>query len=160
MSDELLARLATAAGFSVDWLDANGRPQRVAVDAQRALLESLGYAAQSPQQIGASLAQLQQQQQRRQLDPLLTHERNRPLSLAAEFSSNTPFILHLEDGRRVDGRLDGNACLPAIAEHGYHRLKIGERLLTIAVAPPACLTVEELTDGQRKHIWGLTAQVY
>ncbi|MEN0107503.1 MAG: 4-alpha-glucanotransferase, partial [Pseudomonas sp.] len=74
MSDEQLARLATAAGLSVDWVDANGREQRVAVDAQRALLESLGYSAQSPQQIAASLAHLQQQARQRELPPLLTHE--------------------------------------------------------------------------------------
>ncbi len=160
MSDEQLASLSTAAGLSVDWLDANGRPQRVDVDAQRALLEALGYAAQSPQQIAASLAHLEEQQHRRELDPLLTHEMHKPLSLASEFAANTSFSLHLENGRRVDGRLDGHGCLPAIADYGYHRLQIGERLITIAVAPPACLSVEELTDGQRRHIWGLTAQLY
>ena len=160
MSDEQLASLAGAAGLSVDWVDANGRPQRVAVDAQRALLEALGYAAQSPQQISASLAHLQQEQQSYQLDPLLTHDLHRPLSLASEFSADASYVLHLEDGSRLDGRLDGNACLPALAQCGYHRLQIGERELTVAVAPPACLSVEELTDGQRKHIWGLTTQLY
>lgn len=160
MSDEQLASLATAAGLSVDWLDANGRPQQVNVDAQRALVEALGYAAQSPQQIAASLAQLNHEQQRRELDPLITHEAHRPLSLASEFAGNTSFALHLENGRRIDGRLDGNGFLPPIEHYGYHRLQIGERLLTIAVAPPACLSVEDLTDGQRRHIWGLTAQLY
>ncbi|MEK1942657.1 MAG: 4-alpha-glucanotransferase, partial [Pseudomonas sp.] len=91
MSDEQLASLATAAGLSVDWLDANGRPQQVDVDAQRALVEALGYAAQSPQQIAASLAQLNHEQQRRELDPLITHEAHRPLSLASEFAGNTSF---------------------------------------------------------------------
>lgn len=160
MSDEQLAGLATAAGLSVDWQDANNRPQRVDVDAQRALVEALGYPAQSSQQIAASLAHLQNEHHRRELDPLLTHELHRPLSLVSEFSADTAYSLHLENGRRVEGRLDGNGCLPAIAEYGYHRLQIGERLLTIAVAPPACLSVEELTDGKRKHIWGLTAQLY
>jgi 4-alpha-glucanotransferase len=160
MSDEQLASLSSAAGLSVDWLDANGRPQRVSVESQRALVESLGYAAQSPQQIAASLAHLEHEHHSRELPPLLTHELHRPLSLASEFASDTHYQLELEDGRRIDGRLDGNACLHAIEHCGYHRLHIADRELTVAVAPPACLSVEELTDGQRRHIWGLTAQLY
>ena len=72
MSDERLAQLAETAGLSLHWVDANGRAQHVTPDTQRALLEALGFPAQTPQQIAASLAVLRQQQHGASLPPLLT----------------------------------------------------------------------------------------
>lgn len=160
MSDALLAELAGAAGLSIHWTDADGRPQQVAPEAQRALLEALGYPAQSEQQLHAGLAHLEQQRSQAALAPLLTLDQGQPLSLARHFAADTPFQLQLEDGARVDARLDHEGRLPAIAACGYQRLLIGDQALTLAVAPPACQSVAQLSDHQRRHIWGLTAQLY
>ncbi|MEK1904520.1 MAG: 4-alpha-glucanotransferase [Pseudomonas sp.] len=158
MSDERLARLAQAAGFSLHWTDANGRPQYVAPDAQRLLLDALGYPAQSPQQIDAGLADLQEQQRSAGPDPLITLEQGQMLSLKEHFSPYSPFQLILEDGRHIDARLDANGNLPPISDCGYQQLRIGERQLTLAVTPGICRSVQELTGRTRS--WGITAQLY
>jgi len=55
MSDESLIRLATAAGLSVDWTDADNRRQRVEPQVLREVLGCLGLAAHSEADVQASL---------------------------------------------------------------------------------------------------------
>lgn len=157
MSDELLAELANSAGLNIDWTDANGRPQRVGADAQRSLLESLGYPAQSPQQVRESLAELQQRQAQSSLAPLMTLELQQAAALPG-FRADTPYKLTREDGSVHTGRLDAQGRISAGEVPGYHRLEIGEQVLTLAVAPTACRKVEDLCGNRRA--WGLTAQLY
>jgi len=71
MSDAQLEILASRAGLAVDWIDANGRPQKVAPSVLRSVLTGLGHPAGSAQEIDASLQQLQQVQETRQLPPLI-----------------------------------------------------------------------------------------
>lgn len=158
MSDAKLAQLAEAAGLSLHWVDANGRPQSVAPDAQRALVEALGFAAQTPEQIDNSLAELHQQQHGAGLAPLLTAEQGQVLNLDGHFAAHSAFQVILEDGSRVDGRLDSDGNLPALVECGYQQLRIGDQQVALAVAPPACRSVLELTGRARS--WGITAQLY
>lgn len=158
MNDERLAQLAEAAGLSLHWVDANGRAQHVAPDAQRALLEALGFPAQTPQQIADSLSALGQQQHGASLPPLLTAELGQVLRMNGHFPAHSAFQVILEDGRRIDGRLDDTGNLPALADCGYQQLYIGDQQITLAVAPPACCSVQELTGRARS--WGITAQLY
>lgn len=158
MSDAALAELARAAGLNVDWSDADGRAQQVAVSAQRALLEALGHRTDSPRQIAESLAILEERRSHASLPPLLTLERQHSLILSRHMQPDTPFLLICEGGERIDGRLDHAARLPPIDRCGYHKLLIGNRQITLAVAPPTCLSVGELTG--RRYAWGLTAQLY
>jgi 4-alpha-glucanotransferase len=72
MSDAQLETLASRAGLAVDWIDANGRPQKVAPSVLRNVLTGLGHPAGSAQEIDASLQELQQVQETRHLPPLLT----------------------------------------------------------------------------------------
>ncbi len=72
MSDAQLEILASQAGLAVDWIDANGRPQKVAASVLRAVLNGLGHPAGTAQEIDASLLQLQENQQRSHLPPLMT----------------------------------------------------------------------------------------
>jgi 4-alpha-glucanotransferase len=157
MSDTLLAELADAAGLSVDWQDANGRPQRVSPQAQRHLLETLGYPAQSPQQIQGSLAELRQRNASQSSAPLLTVEQGQAIRLTG-FMADQAYKLTREDGQVQSGRIDRHGYLPGQDLPGYHRLEIGEARLTLAVAPPACRSVEDLCG--KRHAWGLTAQLY
>ena len=158
MSDAALAKLARAAGLNVDWIDADGRAQHVAVPAQRDLLEALGHRAGSIRQIAESLTRIEEQRHSAPLPPLLTLEREQSVILNRHFQPDTPFLLICEGGERVDGRLDHAARLPPITRCGYHKLLIGSQQLTLAVAPPACQSVAELSG--RRYIWGLTAQLY
>lgn len=157
MSDERLEHLAKAAGLSIDWVDADGRDQRVQPEVLRAVLGGLGLSADTDAQIEESLEKLHLGHQACDLPPLITADQGSALSLEDFFASDTPYTLELEDGTRQSGKLDGRACLAAIEVPGYHRLQIADQSLTIAVAPPACPTVEEIAGPAA---WGITVQLY
>ncbi len=158
MSDEKLAELASAAGLLLDWVDANGQPRRVGPESQRGLLEAMGYAAQTPQQIAGSLASLNSRQQAARLGPLIVLDRCEVLSLAETEAPGRRYQLRLDDGRLLEGRLDADCQLLAPDTCGYHQLSIGDREACLAVAPPACPSVSELVGHDRA--WGLAAQLY
>jgi 4-alpha-glucanotransferase len=157
MSDTLLAELAKSADLYIDWTDAHGQPHAVTPDVQRSLLEALGYRAQSPVQIRASLALLGQQTAERNHESLLIQDQGHPCALTG-YSGNTPYQLSDEQGHVSFGRLDSDARLPALDTPGYYQLEIGDTQRLLAVAPPACLSVEQLCGN--RPIWGLTAQLY
>ena len=49
--------------------------------------------------------------------------------------------------------------LPPIAKAGYHRIESSDQQrLTLAVAPARCVTIADLTGGER--VWGLAVQTY
>ena len=89
MSDAQLEILASRAGLAVDWIDANGRPQKVAPSVLRNVLSGLGHPAGSAQEIDASLLELQATQQTHHLPPLITADVGVGLDLA-RFSSQKP----------------------------------------------------------------------
>jgi len=156
-NDEQLRTLAAAAGVAIHWIDADGQPQTVSPDVLRRILAGLELPADSDTQVMDSLARLRQTGEP---PPLLTLDQNQPLDLSIHFAPGSAFELSLEDGRLHAGRLDGQGCLPAIESPGYHRLQIGERQLTLAVAPPRCFGMADLGGDQPPHLWGLTAQLY
>jgi 4-alpha-glucanotransferase len=69
MSEAQLEILASRAGLAVDWVDANGRPQRVSAPVLRAVLAGLGLPADSDEAIETSLLNLQLEQQNKRLPP-------------------------------------------------------------------------------------------
>jgi 4-alpha-glucanotransferase len=160
MSNEQLEMLAAEAGLSVDWTDANDRPQRVSPDVLRKVLDGLGYPADNDEQITASLKQLEAENQTRTAPPLLTVDHGSNLDLSAWFEPETPFTLELEDGARLDAKLTANAALPALATVGYQQLTIAGQHLTIAVAPKTSYTMAMATRSELPRAWGLTAQLY
>lgn len=161
MSDKRLAELAQAVGLSIEWQDAAGQPQTVSPEAQRALLEAMGYPVQTSQQILESLATLQDRQRNRLAGPLLVAEQGQPLELPGDWAAGIPFQLHEEDSQQVHaGRLDARGRLPGFRTPGYHRLEVGDQQLLLAVCPPACPDVATLMNGKSRHIWGLAAQLY
>ncbi len=160
MSNDQLEHLATEAGLSVDWIDANGRPQRVSPEVLSNVLESLGFPARSHEEIDASLQKLKQAHHQPTPPPLLTVEHGNNLDLSAWFEPGTPFVLHLEDGASIDAALTAGATLPALAPVGYQQLSIAGQHLTIAVAPPTCFSMAMATDTQVPRAWGLTVQLY
>ena len=144
MNDEALRSRAREAGLAVDWVDATGQPRSVSSESLKRLLLALPENKNIPDV------------------PRLVTTRvgvRTPLpglsgksSLAAE--------LALEDGNTLPITLRGGKSLgvPPIRLPGYHRLRFADREVTLAVAPPRCLTLADVGGGQR--MWGVAAQIY
>jgi len=160
MSNEQLEALATEAGLSVDWIDANGRPQRVSPQVLCKVLDGLGYPADSHDEIDASLQRLLAANHQPTPPPLLTVDHGSNLDLSAWFEPGTPFVLLLEDGATIDANLTATGQLPALAPVGYQQLSIAGQHVTIAVAPETCFSMAMATDTEVARTWGLTVQLY
>ena len=138
MNEEAVLARARAVGIAVDWTDAMGRPQRVRTEALRRLLEALdGVDAPST-------------------PPLLTARIGRPIAIAG-LDADHAAELALEDGG-VKAVTIRAGTLPGIAQPGYHRLRFAGREIILAVAPPRCVTLQDIGGGER--MWGVAAQVY
>ncbi|MEB2518093.1 4-alpha-glucanotransferase [Pseudomonas sp. YuFO20] len=160
MSDAQLEILATRAGLAVDWIDANGRPQKVAPAVLRNVLTGLGHPAGSAQEIDASLVELQQVQETRHLPPLITADVGVGLNLAHFFEPLTPCEVHLEDGSHLSLKLDAEAVLPGLIPVGYQHVDIDGQSFTLAVAPARCYSVGDAVDSPIPRTWGLSVQLY
>ncbi|RON22043.1 4-alpha-glucanotransferase [Pseudomonas lini] len=160
MSNAQLEILASRAGLAVDWIDANGRPQKVTPAVLRSVLAGLGHPAGTAQEIDASLLQLQEVQQTRHLPPLLTCDVGVGLDLAHYFEPQTPCEIHLEDGSRINLKLDDNAMLPGLVPVGYQHVSIDDQSFTLAVAPQHCYSVGDAVDSENPRAWGLSVQLY
>ncbi|AJO78419.1 4-alpha-glucanotransferase [Pseudomonas sp. MRSN 12121] len=160
MSDTQLEILASRAGLAVDWIDANGRPQRVAPQVLRAVLAGLGHPADDARQIEDSLQQLQQAQQTHQLPPLLTADVGQGLDLGHYFAPGTRCEVRLEDGSLLDLRLDADALLPGVLPVGYQQVSVDGQHFTLAVAPERCYSVADAVDQATPRAWGLSVQLY
>lgn len=139
MSDEAIADRARAAGLAVEWTDAMGRPQQVRGEALRRLVEALDYREEPVA-----------------MPPLVTATVGRRIALPG-VTDDVAGELMLEEGdiRSVTLRAGG---LPGIRQAGYHKLRFGDREITLAVAPTRCLTAHDLGGGRR--MWGVAAQIY
>jgi 4-alpha-glucanotransferase len=160
MSDAQLEILASRAGLAVDWIDANGRPQKVAPSVLRNVLTGLGHPAGSAQEIDASLQELQQVQETLHLPPLMTVDVGSGLDLARYFQPLTPCEIHLEDGARLSLKLDAEAILPGLIPVGYQHVAIDGQTFTLAVAPERCYSVGDAVDSPIPRTWGLSVQLY
>ncbi|VVO56003.1 4-alpha-glucanotransferase [Pseudomonas fluorescens] len=160
MSDAQLEILASRAGLAVDWIDANGRAQKVGPSVLRAVLTGLGHPAGSAQEIDASLLELQAVQQTHRLPPLMTVDFGAGLDLARYFEPETPCDIHLEDGSRIYLKLDAQAVLPGLIPVGYQHVSINGQSFTLAVAPERCYSVGDAVDNPIPRTWGLSVQLY
>ncbi|POA58160.1 MULTISPECIES: 4-alpha-glucanotransferase [unclassified Pseudomonas] len=160
MSDAQLEILASRAGLAVDWIDANGRPQKVEARVLRAVLAGLGHPAGNGQEIERSLQQLQQRQQGRHLPPLLTADVGQGLDLARYFPAQTQCRVQLEDGSSRQLQLDDESRLPGELPVGYHSVDIEDERFILAVAPERCYSVADAVADQPPRAWGLGVQLY
>ncbi|WP_025127486.1 4-alpha-glucanotransferase [Pseudomonas sp. PH1b] len=160
MSNAPLEILASRAGLAVDWIDANGRPQKVEDRVLRAVLAGLGHPADDDQQIRDSLQQLQQQQQSRHLPPLLTADVGQALDLARYFAPLTPCQVQLEDGQALQLQLDDASRLTGLLPPGYHQVNVEDERFILAVAPERCYSVADAVDQATPRAWGLSVQLY
>jgi len=156
MNDAQLERLASEAGLAIDWLDADNRPQRLSADVQRNVLEALGFPAQTPEQIRQSLEALERR--RAELPPLITADQGRPIAVPVRPGSRYK-LFNEDDSGHSEGHVDTHGQIPAVERSGYYLLQLGEREITLAVAPPRCPSVAQYCNG-RQRVWGLAAQLY
>lgn len=134
MNDEVILEAARQAGLAVDWTDANGRPQRVSAAALARILEALGPI------------------ERPKIPPLLTGTIGQPIEVPLDGAAE----LLLEDGARQALTVHGK--VPPLALPGYHTLRQGAHEITLAVAPPRCVTVADIAPGRK--LWGIAVQLY
>lgn len=160
MSDAQLELLASRAGLAVDWIDANGRGQKVEPRVLRAVLAGLGHPAGNDQEIRHSLEQLQQLQQSRHLPPLLTVDVGQGLDLARYFAAHTLCAIQLEDGSQLSLSLDEAGVLPGVLPVGYHGIQVDDEHFVLAVAPERCYSVADAVDQATPRAWGLAVQLY
>lgn len=160
MKDNPLAQLANLAGLNIEWTDAHGKARVVNDDALRELLAALGHGADTARQLRDSIAQLEHERAQPSSEPLITVLAGSHCDLRGRFKPSTPCRIITENGHCIDTRLDANGGLTAPHEYGYHRLEIADEQVRLAVAPPACQTVADLTGEAGAHIWGLAAQLY
>ncbi|MDB6442417.1 4-alpha-glucanotransferase [Pseudomonas sp. 21TX0197] len=160
MSDAQLEILAGRAGLAVDWIDANGRAQKVSPAVLRSVLTGLGHPAGTAQEIDASLLQLQEDQQDHRLPPLITADVGVSVDLSRYFEGSTPCEIRLEDGATLNLKLDADARLPGMVPVGYQHVSIQDQHFTLAVAPARCYSVADAVDDPTPRAWGLSAQLY
>jgi 4-alpha-glucanotransferase len=146
--DDALRELARAAGIATDWVDAAERPQRVGIETLRGVLDALGYPAGTAAEIAESRERLRRDGERRRA--FMTATAGMPIRLPGQAARAE---LVLEDGTPQD--LSDGA---AIDTPGYHRLRAGGDEITLAVAPPRCVTVDDIAPGER--LYGVAVQLY
>ncbi len=137
MNDEAVRERARRAGIAVDWVDSADRPQRVSTSSLDRILQALDADHDVPSKLVTGVVG------QRTLLPDLDKDRSA--------------MLELEDGSRHSLTLRADAGVPPLPI-GYHTLRQGERELTLAIAPPRCVTFEDIAPRQK--LWGLAAQIY
>ncbi|WP_100633906.1 4-alpha-glucanotransferase [Pseudomonas qingdaonensis] len=160
MPDLPLLQLAERAGLAVDWIDANGRAQRVSEPVLRRILAALGHPAADDIAIANSLKALEKAHDSRHLPPLLTVDQHQPLDLSRYFAANSRCEVQHEDGTRQQLQLDAQALLPPGLPLGYHQLHIDATTFTLAVAPAQCYSLADALGTPHPRCWGLSAQLY
>ncbi len=139
MNDEAILAQARKAGIAVDWIDASDQPRRVSTAALERILAALDF------------------NEDHRLPPLITATMGESTPLP-DLAQRVSAELTLEDGSKRSLDLDPSRGLPPINATGYHKLSYDNRQVTVAVAPPRCLTLADVLGGRKS--WGLAIQLY
>src|SRR5258706_1019593 len=123
MSQDALLALATKAGLEIDWVDAAGEPHSVSPETLRDVLGALGLASANARQIIESSARLDEQ-------------RHKPPPLVTAWAGETCMA--------------GGQVLTAPDAPGYHPIPIDGGQAMLAVAPPRCFEMADLS-ADRSH---------
>ena len=161
MSDEVLRDLARRAGIAVEWQDYAGRSHVVAPPVLRRVLAALGLPADTSRELSSSRRLLTKRSSLADLPPLVTAVAGRPTRLDIGGNEAQPAELVLERGETRQLALlpaRGRLRIPAISEIGYHRLRVEDREIVLAVSPARCRSIEDVVPDAR--LWGLAAQLY
>jgi 4-alpha-glucanotransferase len=162
--------LSQAAGLQVDWIDAFGNRQTVRWSALSRILNAMDLPHESAGLYESSLQRLGHQGAVPVLPPLITAEIDRPIALPAlEWLYGQSYKVVLDDGSCLEGTLPDDVSQPPllapIARYGYHRMTIGRHVVTLAVAPQRCFSVQDAVhagyaERGAEARWGLALQLY
>ncbi|MBW4329272.1 4-alpha-glucanotransferase [Stakelama sp. CBK3Z-3] len=149
-----LYRLAIAAGLQIDWEDAAGKAQRVSDNSLRRILIALGHPAETDVDIERSLTAIEMPHGH----DFITADVGESFSIPGD--TGREIELELEDGyaspvsvsRTAQGLRIGPIMVP-----GYHRLHLGGRTITLAIAPERCPAISDFAPDRRA--WGAAVQV-
>ena len=161
MSDDVIRDLARRAGIAVEWQDYAGRPHVVAPPVLSRMLAALGLPADNSRALSSSRRLLMKRTSLAELPPLITAIAGRPTRLDVGGNEPRPAELVLEQGGRRSISLlptRGRLRVPAVSEIGYHRLRVENRQIVLAVSPARCRAIEDVVPDPR--LWGLAAQLY
>ncbi len=180
-TDRSLLRLARLAGIAPTYRDAWNKQRRVTPETLRMVLAAMGFAAASRSDLAAALAELEAEEWRALLPPVVTalddETATVPVTIAGAQEDRASWTLMLESGEQREGsaalgdlqrlaekRRAQRLALPVghSLPQGYHRLAVTVGALSeetaLIVAPRAGHLPRELQPGGRA--WGLTAQLY
>lgn len=161
LHDVSLKDLARSAGLITDWQDIGGRWHQVPAATLQQVLATFGIRARSPRQIRAALDEWRHDIGT-QLPPMITADRGSLVNLGRARGRLPQAAISLEGETRdrpvTLNSVDGMIWLRTPRRIGYHRLRLGRQHVTLAVAPPRCITCRDLMDNRRG--WGLSAQIY
>jgi len=152
--------LARSVGVESDWIDARGRPQRVALAALVQILGALGFPCTTAAEFDYSAERMRRRVGRDDLPPLLTATVGRSLQLTFGGTGDATAELLEEDGETrsiILHRRGDSLFVPALSTVGYHQLRFAGREVTLAVAPQRCPSIAEMTQEPG---WGLGVQLY
>jgi 4-alpha-glucanotransferase len=162
VSDRALRDLARQAGIAVEWTSAAGLPQQVAPDILRRILDALNLPCGTAAELTESRERLRLVSARDSLPAFVTATVGEPIVLPHGGGRAAGARLILEDGTRQDvapaNDRDRRLVLDAIRAPGYHELHIGDRIVTLAVAPTRCFSFADIEADAR--LWGLAVQLY
>jgi 4-alpha-glucanotransferase len=158
MDDAAVCELARRAGLAVQWTDYAGQQHSVPPDSIRRILGALRLPCDST----ADLKHSQDLLEQRQPPPLVTAVAGKPVDVPLRPSPHASHarLIH-EDGSVVElavSQTTGGIRVPPIQAIGYQTLEIDDTKLTLAVAPPRCVTIDDVAPGE--HLSGLSVQVY
>jgi 4-alpha-glucanotransferase len=158
--DDAIRELASEAGIATDWIDAAGAPRRVAIEPLRSILAALGFPATSTAVIAESRARLRgSREQARNFVTATAGVATALTGLTVSKAMRAELSLENGEDRALTIKATrGEVVVPPLREPGYHRLRVANREITLAVAPPRCVTFGDVAPDAR--LWGLALQLY
>lgn len=153
--------MSIRAGVAPHWTDQTGAIRQVSADSLRAILAAIGLPANTDAAIREAFVTIEMQDAGAG-SRFVVARAGHPVELPLPHRAKGAVEVTLERGaRRVVSPLEGNRdrlTLPTFAEPGYHTVHLTDGDITVAVAPPSCVTFAELGGGSTG--WGLAAQIY
>jgi len=150
MESKRLDSAAQAAGISLSYINAHGKPQSIGADTKRRLLDAMHKADAK-----ASVAPVPN---------VKVFTAGKKMPLAVEGRGEFSWLLTTEEGHQHKGHATGGKTLnlPAKLPEGYHTLTLTQDDLRfhcrVIVAPKRCYEPHALLEG--KKLWGACVQLY
>ncbi|MCK7429510.1 4-alpha-glucanotransferase [Enterobacter chengduensis] len=150
MESKRLDSAAQAAGISLSYINAHGKPQSIGADTKRRLLDAM-------HKTDAKASALP-------VPNVKVFTAGKKMALAVEGRGEFSWLLTTEEGHQHKGHATGGKTftLPAKLPEGYHSLTLtqGEERFhcRVIVAPKRCYEPQALLEG--KKLWGACVQLY